>query len=188
VNKEHFLIFWFLGLFTMLTLSLLAFVTTFGMEGNAGGIAFVLNEALMIGRQTWPVLGSLFLIVTGIMLSATQLTVLDSTSRIITENILLLRPTTSSNVSRTYYIVLWAQIAFGIAVFLAGFDQPLTLIVLGAMLNAFSMFIYTGILLWMNNRLLARELRPALWRNIVMLCTFLFLGAFCIVTAVEKLL
>lgn len=188
VNKEHALVFWLLGLFTMLTLSLLAFITTLGLEGNASGIAFVVNEAAAIGRETLPIFGSLFLIVTGTMLCATQLTVLDSTSRIITENVLLLAPGATHNVSRSYYIVLWLQILFGIAVFLVGFDQPLTLIVLGAILNAFSMFVYTGILLWMNNRLLAFELRPALWRNVVMMCTFLFLGAFCAVTAIEKLL
>lgn len=188
VNKEHVLVFWLLGLFTMLTLSLLAFTTTFGLEGNTSGIAFVVNEAAAIGRETLPILGLLFLIVTGTMLCATQLTVLDSTSRIITENVLLLAPKAMHNVSRSYYVVLWMQIFFGIAVFLIGFDQPLTLIVLGAMLNAFSMFVYTGILLWMNNRLLAAELRPAPWRNAVMLCTFVFLGAFCLVTAAEKLL
>lgn len=188
INKEHFLIFWLLGLCTMLLLSLLAFATTFGMEGNASGITFVINEAVMIGKHTLPIFGSLFLIVTGTMLCATQLTVLDSTSRIITENIVLLKPKKSSNVTKSYYIVLWGQIFFGIAVFLAGFDQPLTLIILGAMLNAFSMFVYTGILLWMNNRLLAPDLRPALWRNIVMICTFVFLGVFCFITAAEKLL
>lgn len=188
VNKEHALVFWLLGLFTMLTLSLLAFTTTFGLEGNASGIAFVVNEAAAIGRETLPIFGSLFLIVTGTMLCATQLTVLDSTSRIISENALLLAPKTTHNVSRSYYTVLWLQILFGIAVFLIGFDQPLTLIVLGAIINAFSMFVYTGILLWMNNRLLALELRPAPWRNAVMLFTFLFLGAFCLVTAAEKLL
>ncbi len=187
VNTEHFLVFWLLGLFTMLTLSLLAFITTFGLEGNASGIAFVVNEAVAIGRETLPIVGSLFLIVTGTMLCATQLTVLDSTSRIMTENVLVLTPKATHNVSRSYYVVLWMQIFFGIAVFLAGFDQPLTLIILGAMLNAFSMFVYTGILLWMNNRLLAPELRPALWRNLVMLCTFVFLGAFCFITAAEKL-
>lgn len=188
VNTEHALIFWLLGLFTMLMLSLLSFITTFGVGDNASGISFVLNEARAIGKQTLPFFGTLFLLITGAMLCATQLTVLDSTSRIITENLLLLRPTTPTNISRSYYIVLWAQITFGIAVFLAGFDQPLTLIVLGAMLNAFSMFVYTGILLWMNHRLLAPELRPAPWRTAVLVCTFLFFGVFCAVTAAEKLL
>lgn len=187
INKEHAMVFWGLGLFTMLTLSLLAYITTHGNPENAEGIAFVINEAAAISRATVPLLGSLFLLVTGIMLCATQLTVLDSTSRIITENILLLRSGSSRNVSKLYYTVLWVQIAFGITVFLAGFNQPLTLIILGAIINAFSMFVYCGILLFMNNTLLQKPLRPTLFRNLVLLGTFLFFGCFCLFTAIEKL-
>jgi hypothetical protein len=187
VNTEHFLVFWALGLFTMLTLSLLAYITTFGLEGNAEGINFVVNEAVAIGQRTIPFLGTLFLLVTGIMLAATQLTVLDSTSRIITENLLLLTNKKSIRVSKVYYCVLWTQILFGIIVFSAGFDQPLTLIILGAMINAFSMFVYSGIILVLNNKLLAKAVRPRPWRNLVMTATFLFLGFFCVVTLVTKL-
>ncbi len=187
VNAEHFLIFWALGLFTMLTFSLLAFVTTFGLEGNASGIMFVVNEASAIAERTFPILGTLFLLVAGIMLCATQLTVLDSTSRIMTENILLLFQRRSTNVSKVYYMVLWSQILFGIAVFMIGFDQPLQLIIFGAVINAFSMFVYTGIILWLNNTTLAKPLRPSLWRNGMMLGTFLFLGFFCVVAAVTAL-
>jgi hypothetical protein len=188
INAEHALIFWSLGLFTMLTLSLLAHVTTFGMEGNTEGITFVINEARIIGLRTIPVIGTLFLLVAGTMLTATQLTVLDSTSRIITENVLLLRKDAPRNVSKMYYAILWTQILFGITVFLSGFDQPMTLIVLGAVINAFSMFVYSGIILWLNNTVLVKELRPAPWRNLAMTATFLFLGTFSAVTAASKLL
>ena len=187
VNTEHLLVFWALGLFTMLSLSLLAYITTFGAENNAQGINFVVNEAFAIGLRTLPIFGMLFLVVTGIMLAATQLTVLDSTSRIITENLLLLTNMKSIRVSRVYYTVLWMQILFGITVFSAGFDQPLTLIVLGAVINAFSMFVYSGIILFLNNKLLAKPLRPRPWRNLVMAATFLFFGFFCMVTLVTEL-
>jgi len=187
VNLEHFLVFWALGLFTMLTLSLLAYITTFGLGNNAEGINFVVNEAVVIGQRTLPFIGTLFLLVTGIMLIATQLTVLDSTSRIITENLLLLTKKKSIRVSKVYYSILWIQILFGITIFSIGFDQPLTLIVLGAIINAFSMFVYSGIILVLNNKLLAKPLRPRLWRNMVMAATFLFLGYFCAVTLITKL-
>ncbi|MBU2213768.1 Nramp family divalent metal transporter [Patescibacteria group bacterium] len=187
VNLEHLIVFWGLGLITMLTLALLAYVTSFGLEGNAEGINFVVNEAGMIAQKTVPVLGILFLLVTGIMLCATQLTVLDSTSRIISENFMLLSRGSSFNVSKIYYIILWIQILFGITVFSLGFDQPLTLIILGASFNAFAMFVYSGLLLWLNNKFLAKALRPAMWRNLVMFATFLFLGAFSWLTIASKL-
>lgn len=188
MNLEHLLVFWGLGLFTMLTLSLLAYVTVYGMEGNEQGISFVMHEALVIGQQTLPIIGTLFLIITGIMLCATQLTVLDSTSRIMTENALLLKHTGEMRVSAVYYVILWLQILFGIAVFLLGFDQPLTLITLGAIINAFTMFSYIGLLLWISNRMLPIPLRPSMWRNFALTASFLFFGAFCAMTLAEQLL
>jgi hypothetical protein len=181
-NLEHLLIFWGLGLFTMLLLSLLSYVTTYGLPGNAQGIHFVIAEAGAIAERTLPVFGMLFLLVTGIMLLATQLTVLDSTSRIMTENVLLSVKKHTTRVSLVYYAILWLQILFGIAVIAAGFDQPRELIVLGAVINAFAMFVYTGLLLVFNNRSLVKPLRPSLWRNAVLTATFLFFGFFCGVT------
>src|SRR3989338_3674713 len=102
VNLEHFFIFWLLGLVTMLMLSLLAYSTTHTLPGNSEGINFVLNEASALAP-----LGTLFLLVTGLMLSATQLTVLDSTSRIITENVLLTSGNHTARVSKLYYTVFW---------------------------------------------------------------------------------
>ncbi len=187
INLEHFLIFWLLGLITMLTLSLLAYTTSYGLPGNAEGITFVLNEAKVIGLQTLPFIGTLFLIITGIMLSSTQLTVLESTSRIMTENVLLFKDAATANTSKVFYAILWLQIIFGITVFLAGFDQPLTLITLGAVINAFTMFVYTGIILFLNNRILPQPLRPSFLRNFLLLATFVFLGVFCTMTVVSHL-
>jgi len=179
INLEHFIIFWVLGLFTMTTLSLLAFITTYGIQSNHTGINFVLSEATVIGQKTLPIVGSFFLIILGIMLTATQMTVLDSTSRIITENSLLSMHKYKANISLTYYIVLWVQIFFGITVIALGFDQPLQLITLGATINAFSMLAYTILLLFLNNTLLKKHLRPSLLRNAVLVLIVLFFGYFC---------
>lgn len=183
VNLEHFLVFWLLGLITMLALSLLAYVTAFGLPGNAQGIHFVLAEAMMIGQRTLPAIGMVFLLLAGLMLIATQLTVLDATSRIITENVLLSVKRHTTRVSLVYYVVLWLQVLFGILVFSFGFDQPLTLIILGAVINAFAMFVYTGLLLIFHHRTLPKVLRPSKFRTAVLLLTYLFLGFFCGVTA-----
>ncbi len=184
VNLEHFIIFWCLGIFTMLCLTMLAYSTVFGLPGNESGINFVLNEAWVIGQQTLPLIGALFLVVTGTMLTATQLTVLDSTSRIMAENALLLSRKEHHNVSRVYYVILWAQILFGMLVIGSDLAQPRELITLGAIINAFTMFSYTGILLYLNNRL-HTDLRPSLIRNLALLFTFLFFGTFSVLTILE---
>lgn len=181
-NLEHLCVFWGLGLFTMLLLSLLSYATTFGTGVDVEGIRFILAEAAAIAQRTYPVFGMLFLLVTGVMLLATQLTVLDATSRIMTENVLLFSARHRWRVSALYYAILWLQILFGIAVFSLGFDQPYALIVLGAVFNAFTMFTYTGLLLAFNNRVLPKLLRPTMLRNGALTAAFLFLGFFCGVT------
>lgn len=182
VNLEHFLVFWGLGLLTMLTLSLLSYVTSYGHPGNPEGINFVIIQAKFIGAQTLPFLSTAFLLLTGLMLTATQLTVLDSTSRIITENLLLAKNTPIAHVSRYYYSILWLQIIFGILVFSLGFDQPRQLLTLGAVINAFTMFVYSALLLYLNNFRLHPALRPSWLRNTALVFTFLFFGYFCLQT------
>lgn len=182
VNLEHFLIFEVLGLITIIMLSLLAYVTAYGHSGNPSGINFVINEANFIAQKMAPFVGTLFLLATGLMLMATQLTVLDSTSRIITENILLLKGHAAARIARLYYIVLWVQIIFGVGIILLGRAQPKDLIVLSACINAFAMFIYTALILYLNNTKLAKELRPSWFRNVFLVFTFLFYGVFGFLT------
>ncbi len=185
INLEHGLVFWGLGSLTILLLALLAYITAFGHPDNPEGIRFVLTEALAIGQKTLPLIGSLFLVVTGLMLSATQLTVLDSTSRIITENLILFRGAPSGRVSRIYYLVLWFQIIFGIVILSSGLAQPRQLITTAAVFNAVTMFVYTILIFYLNNTRLPKPLRPSLIRNICLLSTFLFFGFFCFQTLAQ---
>jgi len=179
MNIEHLVIFWALGLCTMLTLSLLAFSVAHGQPGNITGINFVITEAMNIGARTLPAIGLAFLVIAGLMLAATQLTVLDSTSRIITENLILLQGHESAHVSKIFYIVLWLQIAFGIAVSLLHPNQPIQMLTLGGIVNAFSMFFYIGLILFLSNTVLAPKLRPSLIRNIILVAAMLFFGILC---------
>jgi len=184
INQEHFIIFWFLGLLTMLTLGLLAHITTSNNPNNQEGLNFLFNQASTISARTLPIIGSIFLSLTGLMLLSTQLGVLDSTSRIISENTHLLKKK-PGNLSKTYFLALWLQIAFGILIFSLGFNQPQQLIILSAVLNAFAMFIYTGILLFLNNFKLPQPLRPHPVRNLILISSLVFLGYFCLQTIIS---
>lgn len=181
INTEHLIVFWFLGLLTMTVLTLLAYSTSYGMEGNSNDIYFLFNEARVIGELTFRQMGSIFLIIGGLMLIATQFAVLDSTSRIMAENTLLLKAG-KGDMSKSYYIILWVQILFAIGVVLLGFDKPRELITLGAIVNGFTMFSYTGIILYLNNKALPKPLRPSWWRNLFLSASFVFLGYFCVMT------
>lgn len=184
INTEHFLVFWFTGSVTILLLALLSYVTTFNSGYDISGINFVLVEAQEIGRLLFPAAGIFFLIITGMTLFGTQLTVLDATSRILAENLILTAPNKfdEKQIPKFYYSVLWVQIFAGILIFLLGFTQPLQLLTLAAVLNAFAMFIHVGLTLWLNKTLLDKELRPKLFRTTMMIFAFVFYGGFSIYT------
>lgn len=183
VNIEHFIVFWLTGSVTIILLGLLSFVTTYGAAGNASDINFVLLEAQRMGEILIPAAGVFFLLVASLTLFGTQLTVFDATSRILTENLLLLKKDPKShNIPKIYYSVLWLQIFAGIAIFLVGFTQPLQLIITAAVLNAFAMFVHVGLTLWVNLSSLEKEIKPSFVRISAMVLAFLFYGSFSIYT------
>ena len=152
VNIEHALIFWATGAFTMILLSLLAYSTTYGAQGIDKSINFVINEANTISIKTHPLLGTSFLTLVCLMLFGTQFSVYGSNSRITSENLAILNRNKlkTGSLAKYFYIFLWLQIIAGVVIFALGFTEPLLLIITGAVLNAFSMFIYSGMILWLN--------------------------------------
>jgi len=188
INVEHFLVFWVTGSITILLLGLLSYITTFGKGVQMADIGFVLAEAAEIGKSIFPAAGTFFLIVAGLTLFGTQLTVLDATSRILSENTILAFSSKlkEKNLSKIYYFVLWLQIISGITIFLLGFTQPLQLLTLAAVLNAFAMFVHVGLTLWLNLSSLDKHIRPKLVRIVAMVLAFSFYGGFSIYTIVDR--
>src|SRR3972149_6751650 len=92
INIEHAIIFWATGATSMIMLSLLAYSTVFGNPQGAQGIMFLVSEAAMLAQRTFPVIGVAFLLVAATMLFSTQFSVLDATSRIMSENLTILSP------------------------------------------------------------------------------------------------
>lgn len=191
INLEHLVIFLFIGALSMSLLMLLSFTTTFGAENNSEGINFVINEGMVIGQNLFPVFGTVFLLVVSIMLFQTQLGVIDSTSRIMGENMAIAKlrknPDGIINLSGIYYFFVWAQIIFGIILFLCNFYEPKTLIVLGAVLNAFAMFVHIGLVTWLNHKSLPKVFQPNLFRKIVIAGIFIFFGFFSMIVLLDKL-
>jgi len=180
INLEHFLVFWLTGATTILMLSLLAFSTVYQATKGASGINFLFEEATMIGASTWSVVGIIFLVLVGLMLFFTQLSIMDATARINSENLVILNQDRFKieHLSFFYHAFLWAQIILGIVVLLIGFDQPLQLVTLSAFLNAMTMLVYTVAVLWLNQKTLAKGLRPVWWRKAILILIILFFASF----------
>ncbi len=189
INIEHAVVFWITGAFTMLLLTLLAYSTVFGNPDVVTSIKFVVLEGRVIGESTIPALGTLFLVMAGVMLFGTQFSVLGSNARISSENLVISNPEKFkvNNLPKYFYMFLWIQILGGIAIFASGFTEPLALVVTGAVLNAMSMFIYTGLVLYMNKTVFAKDFGPSLFRFLTVGTAFLFYGAFSVFTILDKL-
>jgi len=189
INLEHGIVFWFTGAVTMILLSLLAYSLVYGHEGVETSINFVLLEAQVLTQNTSAILGTVFLIIAGIMLFGTQFSVFGSNARIMSENLVLTSPKKFKiqNISKYFFIFLWIQILSGIVIFAVGFTEPLALVVTGAVLNAMSMFIYSGLVLYMNSKDLPEGTRPKLWRKLVVFAAFAFYGGFSIFVIYQNL-
>lgn len=174
INLEHLIVFLITGALTILLLALLAYATSFG-AATGGGIDFLINESRVISSIIAPSLGTFFLVMVGIMLFGTQLTVLDSTSRIISENIVIINK--KLNLSKTYYVILWAQIVAGIIIFSIGYSDPLSLVITGAVINAFAMFFHIGATYLLNKKFLPIKYQSSSMRKTILMFAWLFFGA-----------
>lgn len=189
INIEHGVVFWLTGAFTMVLLSLLAYSTVYGNSGVETSINFVIHEAGAVAQKTFPSLGTFFLVMAGIMLFGTQFSVYGSNSRISAENLVIFNQEKYKieNLPKYFYLFLWAQILAGIIIFALGFTEPLGLVVTGGILNAISMFIYSGLVLRLNSTSLEKPLRPSLLRVFMIFLAFLFYGGFSIFTVFQGL-
>lgn len=166
MNLEHGLIFWGAGLVTILLIALLAYSTTSGLGNKYQGVNFVIAEADIIGQRLAPVMGTVFLVIVGLFLFGTQLSVMDASARILAENWLLLFPTLGEKRLRSlFYIFLWLQIGAGVAILSLGLREPLLLLTIGAVLNAVAMLVHSGLTLWLNTTSLPESLQPNWWRR-----------------------
>lgn len=174
INLEHLLVFLVTGAITILLIALLSYATVFGSKIPHQGVNFILAEAEAIKTSLSPLFKILFMIFTSLMLFGTQLTVLDSTSRIISENLVILK--NKINLSKTYYSVIWIQIITGIIVFLSGYKDPITLVVIGAVLNAAAMFVHITMTYLLNKTVLDQRLQITLWRKIIIFVSIAIFG------------
>ena len=171
-----------LSLFCLIAAALL------GDAPVADGLGFIAAEAAALEARFGSGGRVIFLGVGVAVLFTTELALLDAVSRVAADVLKLgiLRPT-SLSLSQLYFVVVWAIIAFGIAVLIAGFDRPLTLLILSATLNGFVMFLYAGLLLWMNTRSLRGPLRPSALRIAALLGAVAFFGYFSVLTLLDQL-
>lgn len=186
VSTEHFIVFAVLGLVTIVVMSVLARATVYG-SNVASGLSFLYGEAAVIASVAGSTVSTFFLLIAALMLFSTQLGVLESSARIISENVLLIgyKKGHKIHLSLGFYVALWAQIGLGIGIYLFGISEPRLLLTLSAILNAAAMMMSFVFVYFLNRKALKRELQPGLLRVVLMGVAFIFFLYFLVSTVLQ---
>jgi hypothetical protein len=187
-NLEHFASFYVLALAALALFSLLAAALLEPGAPVREGFGFIHDEAAVIGSRYGGLARQAFLVVGVAVLFSTELALIDAVARVAAD-LLAAGPFRDRGVSlsKLYFAVVWLMIGFGIAVLVAGFDEPLLLLVMSAALNGVVMFLYSGLLLWLNFTSFDPPLRPSPLRVVALAAAFLFFGYFSVLTIADRI-
>jgi hypothetical protein len=170
----------FCGAVMGMTLPALLYVTFLpgGTELQGLGIAAALANS--IGQSVGPFIAGVVAFLGAWVLFKTQLDNLEAMTRSITDILWTgssrIRAWRGGDVRAVYYgvlaiIVLWGILALRLA-------QPFFLLQIGANVAGFIFIVSSLHVLYINTRLLPRELRPPLWRRIALVVMALFYSTF----------
>ncbi|HEX8668061.1 MAG TPA: Nramp family divalent metal transporter [Allosphingosinicella sp.] len=184
-NVEQLSTFVAITFLTILFTSLLAYATLSGRAGLPRDIGFLAIEGAVLGERVGGWFRGLFWAVGAFSLFAAALGIVDYTSRLAAD-VIRTSYWRGGNESRIYAGLVWALVLIGIAIIGGGLDQPLVLLVIAGCVAAFMMFIYSGLLILLNRRLLAPELRPAGYRVAALVWAMALFGLLSAITLADQ--
>ncbi|MGW5055615.1 Nramp family divalent metal transporter [Actinokineospora sp. NPDC004072] len=189
-NREQLSTFVLISFISIVFTSLLAYATVFGRGDLPNDIEFLRLEGEQLAAAVGSWFGVLFWVVGAFSLFAAALGIVDYTSRLAAD-VLKTSYLRGSKESTIYFALVWGLVGIGCLVLLAGLSQPLVLIVISACTGGLMMFLYSGLLILINRRLLPAEIRVSAGRVAVLgwsIALFGTLAALTIVDQVGKLL
>jgi hypothetical protein len=162
----------------------LLYVTFLPAGSDIRGLGIGAALAQGVGTAGGPLLAATIAFLGAWILFKTQLDSLEGLVRGITDIVWTgsqrVRRWSAGDVRRVYYAVLAAAVGWGIlALRLA---QPIVLLQLGANVASAVLAIASLHLLYINTRLLPRELRPGTWRRLALVGMSLFYGIFVVLS------
>ncbi|MEK7513128.1 MAG: Nramp family divalent metal transporter [Patescibacteria group bacterium] len=195
VRIDQGVIFWFLGLVTLLLLSVNAYSTLVPRGLVPEGLAVAVVQAHIFG-DNWGAFGfNLFLVMAFLMLFSVMWTVIDAFTRIVSDILYVnartgpfrrhLRWLQNISIHKLYYTLIVGIVLASAA--LLTFKQPLTLLTLSAVLGGVTMAVYTPVLIYLNNVKLAKPLRPGWFTNVMMGIASLFYFGFTVYLVIHYL-
>ena len=180
-NIEQLVTFWGMTLLSITVLSLVAYSTIYGRDlPGTGDLVFIeaMGDTLKETVGAW--FGILFWVIGGFGLMLSALANVDYVSRVIADVLktVYLQTSTRWTESRIYFICVWGLVVLGSTILLFGFNQPLTLLVVSAVIGGVAMFVYTALLIKLNRTALPKAIRLKGFRLGAMIFSVLFYGYF----------
>ena len=180
-NLEQIFTFVLITFLTILFTSLLAYSTVFGREGLANNISFIKTEGEVLAERVGSWFKFFFWIIGSFSLYAAALGIVDYTSRLAAD-VLKTSYARNASESKIYAGLVWGLVGVGILVLLVGFDQPIVLLVIAAVVGGFMMFIYSGLLILINRRTLPAPIRVRGVRLAMLVWAVLLFGTLSVLT------
>jgi hypothetical protein len=171
---------YFTGALLGMALPAVVYATFLARGSEIRGLGVAAELARALGEQVAPWLGTAVALLVGWILWKTQLDLLEGSTRLLTDlawtSSARVRAWRGGDVRAVYYLAMGVFVLWGVASLRLA--QPLFLLQLGANV-AGGIFVISALhLLWLNTRLLPRELRPPLWRRLTLIAMALFYAAF----------
>jgi hypothetical protein len=189
-NLEQLLSFAVVAALSIGVFSLVAYSTVYGNPDlpDSSGFDFIALEADALDAQVGNWFGTLFLAIGAVSLFAAALGIVDYVSRLVADVVRVGYASRSRRwtESRIYLAVVWTMIAFGSAILLAGFDQPLVLVTISTVLGGFIMFVYSCLLVVTNRRFLPEPLKLRGYRLAVIGLAIAVLGVTTVIVGIDQ--
>ncbi|GAA1287095.1 Nramp family divalent metal transporter [Saccharothrix xinjiangensis] len=184
-NREQLCTFVLITFLSIVFTSLLAYSTVHGRPDLPNNIGFLRIEGEVLKETVSPWFGTLFWVVGAFALFAAALGIVDYSSRLVAD---VVKTAYAKGVkeSTLYFAVVWALVLVGCAVVLAGLGQPLVLLVISACVGALMMFVYSGLLIVLNRKVLPEPIRISAGRVAVLGWAVALFGALSVMTIVEQ--
>lgn len=184
-NIEQLVTFGLITFVTIFFTSLLAYSTVFGTPDLPDDIGFLQVEGEALKDAVAPWFGTFFWVIGAFALFAAATGIVDYTCRLVAD-VLKTAYAKDANESKIYFGLVWALVLIGIGVLLVGFDQPLVLIVISACVGGLMMFIYSGLLILINRRILPEQIRIRGVRLGVLIWAIALFGTLSVLTIVQQ--
>jgi hypothetical protein len=188
-NTEHFFAFLLVCFLTITIMSLLAYETLFGRDDLKSDPSFLRIEGDVLADQVGVWLKLLFFAIAAVSLWAAAMGLLDVIGRVASDFVRrnYLSGSGRWTEARLYLAVVWAEIVLGSVILLAGFSQPLGLLIVSTCAASVVTLLYSVLLVRLNIKDLPAAIRIRGWRLGGLVVAIGFYGFFSIAMVVTQL-